>query len=375
MDLPDLLASLDGVIDRDRVRLGVAAPQPFPEVHREIERRTVSGERGGLGFVYRDAALATEPTRSFPWASAIVVVAVGYLRDGDGLETEGARSVARFADGDRYEDLERVLGRLTLVIEEAGHRAVPVWDDDRLVDRAVAIRSGIAWWGKSTMAITPGLGPWFLIGSVVTDADMAPTEPMQRTCGTCIACLPACPTGAFVEPGILDARRCLAAILQGRGSIPRTIRPSVGARIYGCDDCLTACPPGHGLLRSMAPGSTMGPRDVLEQSDDVVMAAIEHWYVPGRRSRFVRRNALVALGNTGGNGDLPLLAGYLGHPDELLRSHAAWAVGSIGGPVADAILAAAERTESDPDVLEEIRWAAGSSAAAASGERPPTIAP
>lgn len=356
MDLESLARAASEVVDGARVRLGVADPAPFPEVAAEIERRDRTGERGSLGFTYRDPATSTRPDASFPWARSIVVAAVGYLRDGDGEPgPDGpARSVARFADGDRYGDLRRVLDRIAGELEADGRRAVPVYDDDRLVDRALAVRSGVAWWGKSTMAITPGLGPWFLIGSVVTDAPIRPTEPMQRTCGSCTACLPACPTGAIVAPGVLDARRCLAAVLQARGSIPAAIRPAVGGRVYGCDDCLTACPPGHGALGARPIAVTPTPVGILARSDEELLEAFGHWYIPGRRVRFVRRNALVALGNTGGPEDVGLLAGYAGHPDALLRAHAAWALGAIGSPGAGAVLAAADRVERDPRVRDEI---------------------
>ena len=361
-----LVAAAEGVVGSARVRVGVAGVHAFDDVRTEIERRDASGERGDLGFVYRDPEIATEPLRSFPWATSIVVAAVGYLRPGDGLDGDrpdgrghdrGDRSVARFADGDRYRDLRSVLTAIGAELASAGHRAEPIADDDRLVDRAVAVRAGIAWWGKSTMALAPGMGPWFLIGSVVTDAALPATPPMERSCGTCTACIPACPTGAIVAPGILDARRCLAALFQGRGAIPRDLRHAAGGRIYGCDDCLTACPPGHPSLADLPAGPTPTPEQVLGRSDEELLADHGHWYIPGRRVRFIRRNALVAAGNSGSEDLVPLLAGYLGHPDPLLREHAAWAIGAIGGDRAEAVLAVAARLEQDPAVGEEIAMA------------------
>jgi epoxyqueuosine reductase len=117
------------------------------------------------------------------------------------------------------------------------------------------------------------------------------------------------------------------------------LRTAIGGRIYGCDDCLVACPPGDKALESVGVGADLPtPRQVLEQTDTEIEALVRHWYVPKRNMRFVRRNAIVALGNTGGPEDIPLLAGYLGHPDELLATHAAWAVKAIGGESAEAIL-------------------------------------
>lgn len=355
MQLDELTRAAHGVIDPRRVRIGITDLAPLPDVREELNRRDRTGERGSLGFVYRDPEVASRPADSFPWGRSIVVAAVGYLREGDGRgANETERSVARFADGDRYEDLRLVLGRLADRLREAGHRTEAVFDDDRLVDRALAVRSGVAWWGKSTMAITPGLGPWFLIGSVVTDAELEATQAMDRTCGTCTACIPACPTGAIIAPGMLDARRCLAAVFQTRGAIPGELRDAAGGRIYGCDDCLVACPPGHRYLDSVEPARQISPRSVLCSTDDEILREWSHWYIPGRHVRFVRRNALVALGNSGSADDVALVAGYVGHPDPMLAEHAAWALGAIGGREAIEVFSSALGAELHPRVRESI---------------------
>jgi epoxyqueuosine reductase len=194
-----------------------------------------------------------------------------------------------------------------------------------------------------------------LLGSVLTDADLEPGRPMVRDCGTCSACLPACPTGALIAPGILDARRCLAYWLQAPGPIPRHLRPVVGDRLYGCDDCIEACPPGHRLLE--LGDESRGRTDLvrlLAATDDALLAEHARFFLPGRRPRYLRRNALVALGNTGGAQALEVAAGYAGHPDPLLRGHAAWALGRIGGGVATAALEAARAEEGDVWVKAEI---------------------
>ncbi len=350
-----LLERLRGVAAEHEARLGVTDLAPFPEVRAEIERRRATGASGRLGFTFKDPAMSAEPARSFPWARSIVVVAVPYLRDGDGRSPD--RPVARFADGDRYAPVRAVLDDLITVLAAGGARGEPVLDDDRIVDRAVAVRSGIAWWGKSTMALAPGLGPWFLIGSVVTDEPLPVGEPMVRSCGTCDACLPACPTGAIVAPGMLDARRCIAAVLQGRGTIPEAMRVAVGRRVYGCDDCLTACPPGDPALDSHLPVPQPDPRRLLTASDEELERMTSHWYVPGRKMRFVRRNALVAVGNDRRGDDVALLVRFLHDPDSLLRSHAAWALGRIGTDHAREALRDAADRERDPEVAAEIAGA------------------
>ena len=339
-----MLDELRSIVPSD-VRVGIADLAPFDDALRAIESRNADGLNGGLGFVYRKPSVGAHPSRSFPWAGSIVVAAVPYLTEGDGVDVErdvpngNGRPIARFADGDRYARVRSVLRQITVWLEAGGHRSEVVFDDDRLIDRAVAVRAGVAWSGKSTMVLAPGLGPWFLIGSVVTDASIPPTEPMRRTCGSCTACMPACPTGAIIGPGVLDANRCLAAVLQRPGSIPTELRSAVGGRVYGCDDCLVACPPGDAALEALpAAEPTLDARGILAATDAELDRTVAHWYVPRRNMRFVRRNALVALGNTGDVSDVAVLAGYAGHPDPLLVEHAVWAVAQIGGPDAQAVI-------------------------------------
>jgi epoxyqueuosine reductase len=154
---------------------------------------------------------------------------------------------------------------------------------------------------------------------------------------------------------MLDARLCLAHVLQADGAIPRSLRPAVGDRVYGCDECLAACPPGTQLLaRSTDRRGRVDLFDLLASTDDDLLARHAHFFIPGRRPRYLRRNALVAVGNSGDRAALPVLAGYLGHPDWLLRLHAAWALGAVGGELAGRVLDAAGESETNDAVRVEI---------------------
>jgi epoxyqueuosine reductase len=286
-----------------------------------------------------------------------VVVAWSYLPEAGspGPPEAGTARIARFATKNHYDGLGRVLARIAATLRNQGHRAEPMADDNRLVDRAAAVRAGVGWWGKNTMVLAPGAGPWLLLGSVVTDAELPVSEPMVRDCGSCDACLPACPTGALVSPGVLDARRCLAYWLQAPGVIPLGLRRAIDDRIYGCDDCLEACPPGGRLLAGSA--AARGRTSLLEllgSDDATLLDRYGHWYIPRRQARYLRRNALVALGNTGGPQAAAVAAGYLSHPDWLLRAHAAWAVGELGDELARDVLDAAAAGETHPEVRAEI---------------------
>jgi len=345
-------------------RVGVCSAHPFSRTRVEIRSRKTRGLSARLGFTFADPDLSTEVRRSFPWAERLVVGIRSYLPSaGDpGRGQPGRGRVARFAVVDSYRPLRSGLGAIAAELHKSGFRAEVLVDDSRLVDRAAAVRAGVGWWGKSTMVLTPGTGPWFLIGSVVTDARLPTSAPMERTCGTCTACLPACPTGALIAPGVLDARLCLAAVAQTPGVIPRDLRSHMEDRIYGCDECLTACPPGTRLLeKSVSPQGSVDLGELLRRPDRELLDDFTHFYLPSRRPRILRRNALVALGNTGTPDHLAIVAGYLGNPDWLLRLHAVWAVHNLGARLslrwAGLFLRHVASRERSPEVREELALA------------------
>jgi epoxyqueuosine reductase len=221
-----------------------------------------------------------------------------------------------------------------------GWQAKVVCDDNALVDRAAAHRAGLGWFGKNSLLLLPELGSWFVLGTVVTDAPLQPTAPVEpsahaQQCGSCSRCLSACPTGALVEPGVVDARRCLAWLVQAPGSFPEQYRRALGNRIYGCDDCQQVCPINRiADRRDPPPPESADDRpwidllDLLESTDDELLAAHGRWYIAERDPRYLRRNALVALGNVGDGRDLATeqaLRHWLGVNDPMLVEHAQWA--------------------------------------------------
>lgn len=340
--------------------LGVCSVEPFLEVHAEMGRRLESGESGRPRFTYSDPEVATNLRASFPWAESLLVGAATYLpaagRPGPAAANSGR--IARFATTDHYQPLRAALGEAATLLGEAGFQAEVLVDDSRLVDRAAAVRAGVAWWGKSTMALAPGFGPWLLLGSVVTDAVLPFSRPMARDCGTCTACIPACPTGALDVEGVLDATRCISYWAQTPGLIPQHIRQAWGDRLYGCDECLNACPPGQRWEQEA--DEQVGRVDLvalLGKSDEELLAEYAHFYVPRRDVRFLRRNALVALGHSGTPSAVPVASRFLGSSLAVLRAHAAWALGALGGRVAAQALAAAAEAEDEAEVLEEIAQA------------------
>ena len=357
----DLVAALRSAAARAGLAaLGIASADPFPDTRRAMEERMGAGLHGVPRFTYRDPATASDARTSFPWARCLVVGSWGYLpaAGSPGPPRGGTGRVARFATADHYRPLRAGLQSLASVLWAAGRRAEVLCDDARLVDRAAAVRAGVGWWGRSTMVLSPGHGPWLLLGSVVTDAVLPASPPSRRSCGTCTACLPACPTGALIAPGVLDTRRCLAALAQASGPIPQEHRRAMGDRLYGCDACLEACPPGRRCLAAAPEGrGRVDLAGLLAADDAALRERFGHWYIPGRRVRYLRRNALVALGNAGGGRARRVAADYLVNADPMLRGHAAWALGALGGSDARTALVRAGAGEADPSVREEIRRA------------------
>jgi len=338
------------------VGFGVAAAGPFPAARATLIAHKASAMSGPLRFTYNDPATACDVTSSFPWARSIIAFGHNYVADAPGPAAEGA-VVGRFAARDCYEPVRVVARALCERLTAAGSRSATLIDDNRLVDRAGAARAGVGWIGKSTMVLAPGYGPWLLLGSVVTDAALAATGPVRWDCGACDACARACPTGA-IGPGGLDARRCVAAWLQAPGAIPRWIRPHVGRRVYGCDDCLTSCPPGAQALQA-APSDRLDLpfAELLGLTDAQLLDRFGWWYMPRRDGRFIRRNLLVAAANSGESDAAAAIRDHLRRPSSLIRGHAAWATARLLGSEARDVLIAARRRETVKEPIEELEHA------------------
>jgi epoxyqueuosine reductase len=215
-------------------------------------------------------------------------------------------------------------------------------DDNALVDRAAAVRAGLGWFGKNSNVLLPDKGSWFVLGSVLTDAPIAPmrVEPVADGCGSCHRCIDDCPTGAIVGPGQLDARKCLAWLVQAPGVFPVEYRTALGDRIYGCDACQDTCPVNKRADRRAEPPpaeagaqARLGVVTLLSLDDDALKALIGRWYIPGRELRYVRRNALIVLGNTGDGHDPSVervLVRALHDDDPIIKGQAVWTAGQLG---------------------------------------------
>ena len=335
---------------------GVTTAEPFTQSLATLREHRASGMSGPLHFTYDEPVVASNVEMSFPWARSIVVFANNYLSQATGPAKSGA-VIGRFATADHYQPVRQIAEDLTNHLAAAGHEAATLIDDNRLVDRAAAARAGVGWIGRSTMVLTPGHGPWMLLGSVVTNARLTPTPSMIRDCGTCEACMPACPTGAITNSG-LDASKCISTWLQTPGSIPRWIRPHIGRRIYGCDECLTSCPPGQPTLgKTLTNPVQLDFDELLSAADDELLERFSWWYVPRRDPRFIRRNILVAAGNSRELEAVGAIRDHTDHRSSMIRSHAIWALARSRGSEVRKELENKRTLETVPETLQEIEHA------------------
>jgi len=341
-----LTAGLDAV--------AVASAEPFVEVRTTLVHRKARGLHGGMAFTYRNPERSTDPGRSVSGARSLVVGARSYLAEDPPTSVGGPfGAVARYAWDDHYARLAGGLGAIADLLTAAGWRARVLVDDNALVDRAAAHRAGLN-------LLLPGLGSWYVLGSVVTDAPLPAADgPIEDRCGSCTRCIDGCPTAAIVEPGVVDARRCLSWLLQADGVFPIELRVALAGRIYGCDECQEVCPPNRRAPIAMASGSErpwVPLLDLLDDDDAVVLQWAERWYIPRREVRYVRRNALIVLGNVGDGADarvVEVLRRHLTHADPLLRAHAVWAARRLGREDLVRPLSA----DADPMVAAELRAA------------------
>lgn len=325
--------------------VGVCGAEPFDDVRSVLESRRAEGLNADMAFTYRNPARSTDPGATMHGARSMVVGALRYDADPAQRPSPTSARVARYATQDHYARLRGALGEMADVLRAAGHRAMVLADDNAMVDRAVAVRAGLGWSGKNSNVLVPGHGSWVVLGSVLTDADLESTgAPIDDGCGGCRRCLDGCPTGAIVAPGVVDARRCLAWLVQSAEEFPREHRVALGDRIYGCDDCQEVCPPsrrsdvvhaptGAEQAAGGDPGAWVSVEWLLTASDDELFGHVGRWYVPRRDARYLRRNALLVAGNTARPDDAAILAAIealLDGDDDMLAGYAAWAALRLG---------------------------------------------
>jgi epoxyqueuosine reductase len=309
--------------------VGAARAEPYADTERHIVERRGRGLFGVMKFTMAKPEVSCHPERLFDGARTLVAAAICYARDVPERPRDHGR-LARYTWRDEYADLRE---RLDALGRRLGGRYRVLVDDNDHVDRAAAVRAGIAFFGKNTLAITRQHGSWILLGVVVTEVEIEPSPPLDLDCGECRLCIDACPTGALAEPGTLDATKCLSYWTQASEPIPEPYRAGLGEMVYGCDICQEVCPWNRGIekRRRGTPmpddaRATASLRDWLEQDGDRLLAEYDRLYVPRNDVRWLRRNALVAAGNVGSPELADAVLQHARSDDPMLSETAEWAL-------------------------------------------------
>ena len=348
--------------------IAVTRPDAVAEAGGRLRQWVAGGNHGEMTWMADRIDWRASPAALWPEARSVIVLAEPYspadTLGADPLAVLGRpdrAGISVYAQGRDYHDVvKKRLKRLgRWLIEQHGGEIKVFVDTAPVMEKPLAEAAGLGWQGKHTNLVSRRLGSWFFLGAIFTTLDLAPDTPHDDHCGACRRCLDICPTAAFPAPYQLDARRCISYLtIELKGPIPRQLRPLIGNRIFGCDDCLAVCPWNK---FAAAANAAYAPREGAEAPLLAELAGLDDAAFRARfsgspvkrtgRARFLR-NVLVAIGNSG----LPELIGVAqratADPDPLVRSHAVWALSRLAGA---ARFEAAMRADADPDVAEEWR--------------------
>ena len=347
--------------------IGFARPELADQARRHLGEYLARGYHGDMGWLAARADERVQPKNLWPDVKTVVVLGLNYGPEGDALAGIAAPlhgNISVYARGrDYHEVMKSRLKALARKITEDAPAPLKVFVDTApVMEKPLAMSAGLGWQGKHTNLVSRDFGSWLFLGEIYLSLALEPDAADEDHCGACHACLDACPTAAFPAPYQLDARRCISYLtIEHKGHIPEALRAPIGNRIYGCDDCLAACPWNKfaQAARETRFAARVGNAELAELArlDDAAFRA-RFAGTPIKRTgrdRFIR-NVLIAIGNSGDTGFVPAAIIHLDDPSPLVRAMAVWALGRLAEPAAFARLRVArEAGEADPDVRRE--WA------------------
>jgi len=312
--------------------IGAAPAEPYDETEAHIRERRARGLFADMRFTMAHPEVSCHPEALLPGARTVVSAALSYYAPGP-EPGPGEGRLPRYAWYDAYAELRE---RLRALGERLGGSYRIFVDANQHVDREGAARSGVGFYGKNTMLITRRHGSWVVLGTLVTDVEIEASLPLALDCGSCTLCIEACPTGALDEPGVVDSTKCLSYWTQSPDPIPEEYRAELGPQVYGCDICQDVCPWNRGVEKRRAgeappPGAepVVSLRAWLEAPAGELRERYDRLYFPRNDPRYLRRNALVAAGNSGDPSLADAVRPYAEDGDPLLRKHAQLALARL----------------------------------------------
>lgn len=348
-------------------KMGVTAAQPLPDGDRFVQWLE-RGMQGEMCYLERQLDKRKNPGLVMSSARSILSLAINYYSGNPPPNHALEGRISRYAWGDDYHHL--VKGRLEELLQlirrmEPSAEGLCYVDTGPVMEKVWGAHSALGWMGKHTNLITRQKGSWFFIGIILLNLELNYDQSESDFCGSCTRCMSICPTGAIVAPYVVDARLCISYLtIELRGSIPRSLRSSIGNRIYGCDACQEICPWNRFAVGMDEESFHARKENVVPELALLVSITADEFNRRFRRSPILRlkrdafvRNVAVALGNSGSGEAVPALKTAIQDPSALVRAHAAWALGRISSGEARRTLLAAKALESDPAVLEEITTA------------------
>ena len=310
--------------------VGAAPVAPYVDTERHIRDRRARGLFADMRFTMARPEESCHPQTLLAGARSVVSAALCYYADAPDPQP-GEGRLPRYTWRDAYAQLREKLDALGRSL--GGDYRVLV-DENQHVDREAAARAGVGFYGKNTLLITRRFGSWVVLGTLVTTAELEPTRPLDLDCGSCRLCIDACPTDALAEAGTLDATRCLSYWTQTANDIPEAYREELGASVYGCDICQDVCPWNRGVEKRRAEEplpegaeANVSLVEWLESDADELARRYERLFVPRKDGRFLKRNALVALGNVGRQEDRAVAERYM--TDPMVKEYAQWACAKL----------------------------------------------
>ncbi len=324
------------------------------------------GFHGEMRWMERDPERRTDAARNLPNTQTLVCCALNYYQ-GPPESRPGTGIISSYARGSDYHAiLQQKLEDVADFVESTCHVPTKLYvDTGPVLEKSYAVAAGLGWMGKHSNLISQAGSSWFFLGEILVPLALPVDMPVGDRCGSCTRCIEACPTRAIVEPYVVDSRLCISYLtIELRESIPRELRPGIGDRIYGCDDCQDVCPWNRFAKKSdeaaffpREPLASMDLVAMLQMSREQFMSATKGSAI--RRARYAGflRNVAVALGNTRDSEAVVPLTIALEHEEPLVREHVAWALGTIGDERARQPLAARLEVEKNDCVYEELVWA------------------